>query len=556
MMILATAAQMRELDRVAIEEKGIPSLELMENAATEAADALWELLPKKRMTAAIGIILSSKYSLDAPSPEQKVEIDKMKNIVESKNEESAPRVAVFCGPGNNGGDGVAAARLLMDRGCTVRAFLVGKRERMTPDCKAMEERLIAAGGKLEDFDLNDKLCRVWLSTCDGMMDALFGVGLNREVGGDYRTAIELINRCSHAHCPVVSCDIPSGLHADTGKVMGVAVKATVTVTFSYGKPGLYLDEGRAYSGKVNIVPIGIPGELWPMIERQLQTVSVIPEYACFSLPRRPRTAHKGDFGKVFILAGSEGYTGAPVLAANAAVRCGAGLVFLGVPREVYPIVAVKCDEAMPFPLPEDYQAILEKARGCDVALIGPGLGRAPKTEQLVHALLRDLEIPVVLDADGINALSGHIDILDNRSAPTVLTPHDGEFQRLTGCALPIGDRLGAAREFAKAHGCVLVLKGHCTITAAPDGRAILNTTGNPGMAKGGCGDVLAGMLAGMLGQKHLKGPHTDLAEQVASVVFYHGKAGDRCAGELGEYAMTPTDMISALSGVLKEMEES
>jgi NAD(P)H-hydrate epimerase len=210
---------------------------------------------------------------------------------------------------------------------------------------------------------------------------------------------------------------------------------------------------------------------------------------------------------------------------------------------------------MPFPLPEDYQTILEKAKGCDIALIGPGLGRAPHTEQLVHALLRDLDIPVVLDADGINALSGHIDILDGRCAPTVLTPHDGEFQRLSGCVLPLENRLEAAREFAKAHNCVLVLKGHCTVTAAPDGRTILNTTGNPGMAKGGSGDVLAGILAGMLGQKHLKGPHTVLAEQVAAAVFYHGLAGDRCAGELGEYAMTPTDMIAMLPRVLKEQEQ-
>ncbi len=554
MTILATAAQMRELDRVAIEERGIPSLELMENAATEAADELWNRMRKDGCigTSSIGIIGGK-----TPVTEQEKQFAReLRATVESKNEENGPRVAVFCGPGNNGGDGVAAARLLMDRGCNVRAFLVGKREHMTHDCKAMEERLIAAGGTLEDFDPEDRLCRVWVSTCDGIMDALFGVGLSREVTGNFRFAIELINRCSHAHCPVVSCDIPSGLHADTGKVMGVAVKATVTVTFSHAKPGLYLDQGRAYSGEVYVAPIGIPHDLsQDMIMRQPEATEVIPEYAQLVLPRRPRTAHKGDFGKVFILAGSEGYTGAPVLAANGAVRMGAGLVFLGVPREVYPIVAVKCDEAMPFPLQEDYHAILEKAKGCDVALIGPGLGRTPHTEQLVHALLRDLEIPVVLDADGINALSGHIDILDKRTAPTVLTPHDGEFQRLTGCTLPIENRLEAARDFAKAHGCVLVLKGHCTITAAPDGKAVLNATGNPGMAKGGCGDVLAGMLAGFLGQKHMKNPHTSLMEQVAGVVFYHGKVGDHCAEKWGEYGMTPTDMIAALPEFLKTQED-
>lgn len=554
MTTLATAAQMRELDRVAIEERGIPSLELMENAARAATEELIRLVQKDRKgKGAIGLIVARKYGLEGPTPEQQAELDAMRTILENPREER--RIAVFCGPGNNGGDGVAAARLLMEAGFTVRAFLVGKREHMTPDCRAMEEQLMAAGGKLEDFNPEDELARIWVASSEGIMDALFGVGLSREVTGDFRTAIEWINRFGFRRCPVVACDIPSGLHADTGNVMGTAVKATATVTFSHAKPGLYLNEGRAYSGKVHVAPIGIPDELSDaMIRQQPETVTVIPEYARYVLPIRPRTAHKGDFGKVFILAGSEGFTGAPVLSASAAVRSGAGLVFLGVPREIYPIAAVKCDEAMPFPL-GDYEAILEKARGCDVALIGPGLGRAPQTERLVHRLLGDLEIPVVLDADGINALSGHIDILDKRKAPTVLPPHDGEFQRLTGCSLPMENRLEAARDFARAHGCVLVLKGHCTITAAPDGKAILNPTGNPGMAKGGCGDVLAGMLAGFLGQKHLDSPHMTLAERVASVVFYHGKVGDHCAGKLGEYGMTPTDMIAALPEFLKTQED-
>jgi NAD(P)H-hydrate epimerase len=272
------------------------------------------------------------------------------------------------------------------------------------------------------------------------------------------------------------------------------------------------------------------------------------------LPRRSRTAHKGTFGRIFVLAGAEGYTGAPVLASRAAVRAGAGLVFLGVPRAIYPIVAVKCDEAMPFPLPQEYGKILQKAAGCDLALIGPGLGRSPETDQLVRSLLVDLEIPVVLDADGLNALAGHMDILDRRSAFTVLTPHEGEFQRLTGCELPIRDRLSTAREFAAVHRCVLVLKGHDTVTAAPDGRAWINPTGNPGMAKGGSGDVLAGLLAGLLGQRHLLGPAGDPSELVAQGVYIHGAAGDRCAQELGEYAMTPSDLLERLPEVLREQE--
>lgn len=272
----------------------------------------------------------------------------------------------------------------------------------------------------------------------------------------------------------------------------------------------------------------------------------------FFLPRRPGDAHKGDFGKIFILAGSEGYTGAPVLAARAALRAGAGLVYLGVSRDIYPIIAVKCDEAMPFPLPEDCSGVLEKARSCDAAVIGPGLGRAPETERLVLSLLSDLTIPVVLDADGINALAGHIDILDKRSAPTVLTPHEGEFARLTGCELPVRDRLTAARDFAREHGCVLVLKGHGTVTAAPDGSVRVNATGNPGMAKGGSGDVLAGMIAALLGQKHLG---DDIPKLTAQAVFYHGAAGDLCARKLGEYAMLPTDLIEALPDILTQYSE-
>ena len=210
---------------------------------------------------------------------------------------------------------------------------------------------------------------------------------------------------------------------------------------------------------------------------------------------------------------------------------------------------------MPFPLPERYGEILEKARSCDAALIGPGLGRAPKTEKLVRALLEDLEIPVVLDADGINALAGHMDILDRRKALTVLTPHDGEFARLTGTALPIQDRLAAAQSFARDHNCILVLKGHRTITAAPDGKAWINISGNPGMAKGGSGDVLAGMIASFLGQKQLMQSGRRTAEWVAGVVWFHGSAGDKAAQKFGEYGMTPEDLIGCIPETLKEREQ-
>lgn len=279
-----------------------------------------------------------------------------------------------------------------------------------------------------------------------------------------------------------------------------------------------------------------------------------PEDLPFSLPRRPRDAHKGNFGRLLIVAGSVGFTGAPILASRAALRTGAGLVFLGVPRDIYPIAAVKCEEAMPFPLPEEDGPLLDRARGCDAVLIGPGLGQAPETRRRIQALLEQLDCPVVLDADGLNAIAPCPELLDRRPGPTVLTPHEGEFARLTGCALPVQHRLEAARRFAAAHRCTVVLKGRHTTTAAADGRAWRNGTGNPGMATGGSGDVLAGMLAALLGQPLLRAAY-DLPTLAAAAVLLHGQAGDRCAQALGETAMLPGDMLETLPQVLRPLEE-
>ena len=270
----------------------------------------------------------------------------------------------------------------------------------------------------------------------------------------------------------------------------------------------------------------------------------------FSLPCRPRDAHKGDFGRVYIWAGSVGYTGAPVFAANAAVRTGSGLVFLGVPEEIWSVAAVKCSEAMPAPLPDSDRELLERMSGCSAALIGPGLGRAEETERRVRRLAADLPCPLVLDADGLNAFAGCPELLDRRPAATVITPHEGEFARLTGASLPLADRTAAAADFAAAHGCVVVLKGHRTVTAAPDGRVWINTSGNPGMAKGGSGDVLAGMVLSLLGQGFPP------AESAAMAVWLHGRSGDLAAGALGEYAMTPTDLLTWLPQAIRELEQT
>ena len=556
-MMVATAAQMKELDRQAIEEYGIPSLDLMERAALGVAGAVWSLVGREDEDNGVigGADGPIAVLVGGPDREEaRREQERLQNLAnalaEEKARSKAPWVGVLCGPGNNGGDGVAAARILMGMGCRVRAFLVGDRSKMTPDERAMEEKLKEAGGALEAYLPLDREQSFWLAQCDCLVDALFGVGLSRPVEGDFLYAVREMQDRPHFR-RVVSCDIPSGVHADTGEVLGEAVHAGVTVTFTCAKPGHYLGDGAEYTGELRIRDIGIPDELLfgPEARERFPVEAV---EGTFTIPRRKPNSHKGDYGRLFLLAGSEGYTGAPVLAASAAVRSGAGLVFLGVPREIYPIVAVKCSSAMPFPLPERYEEILEKACSCDAALIGPGLGRAPKTEKLVRALLEDLEIPVVLDADGINALAGHMDILDRRKALTVLTPHDGEFARLTGTALPIQDRLAAAQSFARDHNCILVLKGHRTITAAPDGRAWINTSGNPGMAKGGSGDVLAGLITSFLSQKQLE--FGSPAALTAAAVYLHGSAGDKAARKFGEYGMTPEDLIAYIPEALKERE--
>ena len=269
------------------------------------------------------------------------------------------------------------------------------------------------------------------------------------------------------------------------------------------------------------------------------------------LPRRERDSHKGDYGKLLIVAGSEGYTGAPVFAAEGALRSGAGLVYLGVPRDVYPMVATRCSSAMPFPLPDDTEQLVERARSCDVVLAGPGMGRSPQAQQLVFRLMEEVEGPLVLDADGLNALEGQTQRLRTRTGLTVLTPHDGEFARLAGCSLPLNDRVEQAAQLAQDTGCVVVLKGHETLTVDPQGRMWRNTNGNPGMAKGGSGDILAGMIASLLGQKQLTGCVSCPGELVAWAVYLHGAAGDAAAAQYGEYGMLPDDTLAAVAGVLQ-----
>ncbi|MDR1217815.1 MAG: NAD(P)H-hydrate dehydratase [Oscillospiraceae bacterium] len=504
-MKLAGRALIREIDRYAIDELGIDSIELMKRAAEHVADAALELLPR-----------------------------------------SGGRVAVFCGSGNNGGDGMGAAVSLLRRGLDVRVFLVTPRDALTADASEMEAGLRELRSCLEEFDNSGEM-RGFTQTCDVIIDAMFGVGMRSELAGMALEAAELINSSG---ARVVAADIPSGVAADTGVVAGKAVLADITVTFSLAKPGHFLPPGCEHCGEIRVRDIGIPEEVVSGAASKLFTVGAED----ITLPSRARDTHKGDYGRDVIFAGSVGYTGAPVLAGRAASRLGAGLVHVGVPQSVYGIVAAKCEGEMAFPLAcgedgglSDAAAVTatEYLKRCDAVLAGPGLGTGKGVKSLVYELITTSKIPVILDADGINALEGNIDILGKASCPVILTPHGGEFSRLAGEIRP-GERLNAAAAFASKYGCILVLKGYRTITALPDGSAYINTTGGPALAKGGSGDVLAGMILALAGQGF------PLKDAVLAAVCLHGMAGDVCAERYGEYSATVGDLLGALPEVVAD----
>ena len=534
-MLLAMAEQMKRMDQRAIRERGIPSLTLMERAAEGVADAVRELAEER---------LETGRGKSLYLPEARGEVITGQGVFPFRRNVpgGVKRAAVFVGPGNNGGDGTAAAGILLREGWQVRVFLTGSRDKLTDDHREMARRLEAMGGTLEDFDPGDGEQTAFALGADVIVDALFGVGLRSALREPAASAARLIDR---SEAKVVAADLPSGVEADTGRVPGEAVWADLTVTFSLAKIGLFVGAGALRAGKVRVWDIGIPPDV--IGAEELSVEAVTGDMVRAWLPPRPADGHKGTFGRVYALAGSVGYTGAPVLATRAAARSGAGLVYLDVPEDAYPVVAVKCDEVMPRPLPGEggqlsaraLPAALERSSGCDAALLGPGLGRGAAVEELTLGMLEKAACPLVLDADGLNAAAAHMDVVDRRKAPLVLTPHDGEFARLGG-DLPGGDRLGAARDFARRHRCVLVLKGHRTITAAPDGRALVNTTGNSGMAKGGSGDVLSGVILALLG----RGMDPFLA--AAAGVYLHGLAGDLCAARLGEWGMLPTDLVETL----------
>ena len=524
-MRLSTAAQMKEMDRRVIEERGIPSPVLMERAARHVAEEAVRFLEKENRSCG-----RRPY-----------------------------RAAVFCGPGNNGGDGAAAARFLAERGLETRAFLVGSREKMTADTRLMEERLAQAGLALEDWQTEEQ--KDWCVRADLILDALLGVGLK---GGVRPGVKETILWLDSLDKPVLAVDIASGIHSDTGEVMGAALHAAVTVTFTLPKFGHLEGQGGYYTGELKTADIGIPEDVVEQVLAEKDDEGKAPVFeacdgACAGrlLPRRRPDGHKGTFGRVSITGGSIGLTGAPVLASRGAARCGSGLIFLGVPESIYPVTAASCLEVMPSPLSDQngrissraFFQILERLNSCDAGLIGPGLGRSQELSLLVCKLLEQTAVPLVLDADGLYAVKDRKELLRQRyekGLVTILTPHEGEFAYLGG-DLSLGRRRAALR-FAERYGCILALKGPATVTASPDGRVYINTTGNNGMAKGGSGDVLAGMVLSFLGQG------MEPVEAAALAVYLHGLAGDLCRDRLGEYGMLPGDLAEEIPAAILRLQ--
>ncbi|MEW6543729.1 MAG: NAD(P)H-hydrate dehydratase [Nitrospirota bacterium] len=514
-MKLVTAAQMQQLDRRTIAEARIPGLTLMERAG-------------------IGVVRA---------------MERIFGPLKGK------RVTVCCGKGNNGGDGFVVARWLKRKRVPVRVLLFAKPGDLAGDARTMYRRFAkAAGASAVHAQPSPDRVRDFLRESDLIVDALLGTGLSAPVTGPYRTAIEAMG---DARAPVVAVDLPSGIHADTGAVLGAAVRAALTVTFGQPKLGLYTGPGLDHAGPVEVVDIGIPGPFVDAVDSRV-TLMTSGEIRRL-LPVRPPSAHKGTFGHAAIIAGSVGKTGAAALAAKGALRVGAGLVTVATPTSVNGTLEAKLLEVMTVPMPETEVRTLARS-GLDRLLafaharssvaVGPGLTTHPETVELVQTLIRRLERPCVLDADALNALAGRTALLGECKIPLILTPHPGEMARLEEHVTPQmvnEDRIGLATRFARRHGVVLLLKGARTVVAHPDGRAAVCPTGNPGMATAGTGDVLTGMIAGFLAQR------LPPWEAACVSTYVHGLAGDLAAADLGQAGMTAGDLLDRIPRALLQL---
>ena len=513
-MKVATAEQMQELDRKAIETYRIPGIVLMENAGRGAAEVITSAFP-----------------------------DLLKR-----------KVAIIAGKGNNGGDGFVIGRYFLNRGIPVKAFLLADPKVLRGDAEIAFQIFLRMKGEVIPIPSSKDYQKVKrdLEKFDLLIDSIFGTGLDAEVRGYYREVIDHLNTLQK---PIVAVDIPSGLDANTGRPLGTAIRASLTVTFGLPKVGQLISPGTDYVGTMKIIDIGIPRKL--VEEEKFQTYLLEGEDVrkWLSTPRKPDT-HKGDYGHLLVIAGSVGKTGAAAMACEAALRMGAGLVTLAIPKSLNGIMEMKLTEVMTEPLPETpkqtislraFNSILRLCENKKALIVGPGIGTFKETQSLILKLIKTLDLPIVLDADGLTALATQPKVIPATNRSLILTPHPGEMARLVGStAKEIQEnRIGISRKFSQSQHVHLVLKGHRTLVASPKGEVFINPTGNPGMASGGTGDVLAGMIGGLICQG------LGILPSLQISVYLHGLAGDEVAREKGEKSLVATDLIQKIPSLLQ-----
>lgn len=514
-MILVTASEMQEMDRRTIETGGIPGIELMENAGRGATLFLLDYFPEANQSS-IGII---------------------------------------AGKGNNGGDGFVIARHLSQKGIQVIVYLLAKSSAVKGDAAANHKLLAPLG--IPIIELPDEKSfsnyKDDMQHVDLWVDAILGTGLKSDVRGYYRDVINFINSLQK---PVLAVDIPSGLNSDTGQPCGTCIQARATATFGFAKTGHILQPGAAFTGSLKVVDIGIPERIAAEIGPQ-QYLLTAEKIRTYFQPRRP-DIHKGGTGHLLVIAGSTGKTGAAAMTAMSAMRAGAGLVSLGVPQSLNAILESQVLEAMTEPLPDidqgklgesAFDTIKELAAGKQCLAVGPGLGQAEETRALVNRIIKESPAPLVIDADGLNNLAEDTQILQNLKVPVILTPHPGEMARLkkTSAAAIQADRVKSARDFAREFNVHVVLKGAGTVIAHPDGSVYINPTGNPGMAAGGMGDVLTGVIAGLVTQ----GFSPESATHAG--VYLHGAAADTLAESIGPVGYLAGEVMDAVPGEIKKL---
>ncbi|ODM27492.1 bifunctional ADP-dependent (S)-NAD(P)H-hydrate dehydratase/NAD(P)H-hydrate epimerase [Clostridium sp. Bc-iso-3] len=514
-MRVVTPTQMREIDTYTIQSIGIPGIVLMENAAIRMTD----------------------------------EILKDCGSVVNKN------IFLFAGKGNNGGDAFAIARHLCNKGANTVVFVLAAKEDITGDAQinldilenmGIETVEVVESSKLEDVEAK-------LESADLVVDGIFGTGLKGGIKGLKGDIVKLINK---KNIPVIAVDIPSGVDGETGEIAGECIKAYKTVTFGFPKYGHFLHPGCDFVGELTTADISIPS----CVAQNFDIKSYIIDEKTVSrlIPQRTGNSNKGDYGKVLVITGSRGMTGAGCLAGTASLRSGAGLLYLGVPRALYSIYECNLTEAITIPLEDENTGFLTEAsipellgymEKMDAVAIGPGLSTKEGVEVVVFSVVENCKVPLVVDADGLNLIAKDLSVLNKSKVPMVLTPHPGEMARLMGTS--IGEvqrnRVNAAKEFSEKWGVITVLKGSRTIVAAPDGRVFINPTGNSGMATGGTGDVLTGIIASFIGQG------LSPVDAAVAGVYLHGLCGDRVANTKGEHGLVASDLTGEIPYAIKSL---